>query len=231
MVSMLLAGLDYAHAYTNSLGWSDSDPTFTHQIYTFDTDDTSSNANAGYINPNGTPTLDIDGALATWAASGAGYGFVNGSGTPYTGIWSANGPQSEALIATMTIPVVATPAAQVLATTVLQTEDTQFASHLVPYIHVNGKDYWADIADVSFTPINPSFGVYGVSMLFDKDILKDPITSPIELKLLSNMPGGQYVRFDRFDIDTIGVPEPGVIAMAITAALTLIGWARLRRRS
>jgi hypothetical protein len=224
LVSLFLMGLGQARAYTPQPGW-ESDPYFTHQTWSFGSNATTVNADAGFINTTGTPSLTIDNTVASWIDNGGPYYFLNGSNVPYSGIWNMTGPQDHQLIATFTIPVETQPySSKVMLNTTMQTNDPDFAMHVETNVLVDGVKHWN--TNWSYAPVNAAVGVYDVTLLFED--IAGMGTSPATITITSNLPSGAFVSFDHVTIDTI--PEPGTIAMVLAGGLALLGWAGLRRR-
>jgi hypothetical protein len=226
IVAAFAMGVNQASAYTIPSGWT-SNPYYTHETWTFDTNAATSDANAGYTNP-GTPSVTIDNSKATWLASGAPYGFG------YTGVWNAVGPLTDATIATFTIPQTPQPnTSSVQVNAIMQTNDPTFQADFELAVYSNGVKYYAS-TDSQVSYINHDLGIIEVTNLF-KDIagFTDPVTCTMKIK---NMGGSGYpptgygfANFDYVTIDT--VPEPGTVAMLLAGTLALLGWASLRRRS
>lgn len=219
-VAVLAAGLGDATAFTVPTDWS-SNPYYTQQTWSFGSNANPANADVGYINTNGTPTVTVDNAKATWYASGAPWGFG------YSGIYNVAGPSAKTdspPIATFTIPVTAESlTSAIYVDTVLQTNDPNFAADLALTAHTNGQDYYSG-GNINAIPINPSYGIYEVQMLY-QDI--PGFTAPLTMNITGNLTAGLFVNFDYITVST--VPEPGSIAMLIASTLAVLGWAGWRR--
>ena len=222
--------------YTNPPGW-ENDPYFTHQSWSFSGQTASGapiEADTGFINASGTPTLTFQGA--EWVGD-LGMVFDIGSFDPLgqrSGGWQISGPQQDSPWFAIHVPNIAHPAMkkEVWFELTFRVNDMALAASIVDQVSF---DCYADgVQDAAhkFSYYDQVGGAWGVDeqaqiwLRFEGNFAFTPQPRSELLLLTGTLAQGQSVVLDQIDVDTHCIPEPTTLVLMAAGGIC---WLRRRR--
>lgn len=222
--------------YNNPPGW-ENDPYFTHQSWSFSNATVPGEpmgADAGFVNPSGTPTLTFQGAQ--WVGN---MGMIFDPGTfeflgERSGGWQISGPQDHVPWISIQVPNIADPGMEkeVWFEMTFRVNNMQLAASIVDQVSFDCYANGIQDSDHKFRYFDQIGGAFGVDLQqqiwlrFEGKFAFTPQPGSELLILTGSLASGQSVVLDQMDVDTHCIPEPATLGLLGIGA---IGW--LRRRS